>query len=223
MVWFTKQADGFRGWLPVEQNNGTLRTGLAAGDFVVTIVDPDDDASAVVAASESSEKSGLYFFDITSGFITTNGVGEYGIVVEIDTKTGPSSAPHVVMILDSVLKVSQEDFDSLPTVSATADAVWTEQIGDHSGASGSTAEALNDVSAGASPSAIADAVWDETLSDHVTAGTTGNAQRLIQQMTAGFVTVSTDGATITVFDTNGTTVIATYSVDATQRTQKRLT
>lgn len=62
-----------------------------------------------------------------------------------------------------------------PTAAAIADAVWEEQIGDHSGTVGSTAEALDNVAAGASPAQIADAVWDEVLAGHLTAGSTGEA------------------------------------------------
>lgn len=53
-----------------------------------------------------------------------------------------------------------------------ADAVWDEAIADHTD-TGSTGEALNNVSGGASPSVIADAVWDEATSGHTTSGTFG--------------------------------------------------
>ena len=86
-----------------------------------------------------------------------------------------------------------------PTVNAIADQVWEEAIADHSGTSGSTAEALNAAGSAGDPwttmipgsysagqagnilgnlndpaaSAIADAVWDEAQSGHTTAGTFG--------------------------------------------------
>jgi len=112
-MYFTKQADGFRAHFVASQGNGSLRTGLLAGDFTVTVVDPADGATLTPAVSESTQKSGMYFFDITSGFITTNGVGDYGVVVEVDTFAGPSSAPHVRDVFGEVLRVTQEDFDTL--------------------------------------------------------------------------------------------------------------
>ena len=127
MIAFTRQADGYRGWFPVEQNNGTLRIDLAAGDFVVTIVDPDDDAVTTVAVTQSTQKSGMYYFDVLSGFITTNGIGEYGVVIEINTRTGPSGPPHTVQTMNAVLKVSVQDFDSI-TSTAVVDAVLDEII-----------------------------------------------------------------------------------------------
>jgi hypothetical protein len=56
-----------------------------------------------------------------------------------------------------------------------ANDVWEEALADHSGVAGSAAEALANISAGASPTDIADAVWDEALSGHPTAGTAGKA------------------------------------------------
>lgn len=138
MLWFAKQADGFRGWLAVAQSSGVLRTGLLAGDFVVTIVNPSDSSGSTVSVSESSTKPGLYIFDIPSAFITTNGVGEYAVVIEINTKTGPSGAPHVVLSLNNVLKVSQEDFDSLTA------SVWDEAVVSHAIA-GSFGDAITDI------------------------------------------------------------------------------
>ena len=70
---------------------------------------------------------------------------------------------------------TQEQVDALndPTAGEVADAVWEEAIGDHSGTSGSTAEALATSGGGATPAAIADAVWDEAKSGHVAAGSFG--------------------------------------------------
>ena len=112
-MWFTKTADGYRGWFVVTQSNGSLRAGLVAGDFTATVINPADSTSLAPAVAQSATKSGLYFFDVTSGFITTNGVGEYGIVIEVDTFAGPSGPPHVRSALSEVLGVTAEDFDTL--------------------------------------------------------------------------------------------------------------
>jgi len=70
------------------------------------------------------------------------------------------------------------DSNALATGAADdiADQVWEEQIGDHSGTVGSTAEALASGVAPPTPAAIADAVWDEALSGHTGAGSAGEAQ-----------------------------------------------
>lgn len=65
--------------------------------------------------------------------------------------------------------------EGLTNPKTISDQVWIEQLTDHSGVTGSTAEALGNISAGASPSAIADAVWDEQLSGHTTVGSAGEA------------------------------------------------
>jgi hypothetical protein len=110
MVWFAKQSDGFQGWFVVE-NLGALVTGLLPGVFTVTIVDPADAATNTPAVAESVSKLGLYMFTIPSAFITANGVGEYGVVIEINKPAPPP--PRIVDVISAVLKVSQEDFDSL--------------------------------------------------------------------------------------------------------------
>lgn len=60
----------------------------------------------------------------------------------------------------------------LVNTAVVADAVWDETLADHTSV-GSTGEALDNVSAGASPTAIADAVWDKDISAYVTDGKAG--------------------------------------------------
>jgi hypothetical protein len=108
-MWFTKDDDGFRGWLTV-MRNGRLHTGVAA-DITVTVVDEDDSTSTTPAVSESTQLAGLYTFLIPSAFFTTNGTGQYSVVAVVDA-TGPT----VRDVDDYVLRVFEEDFDSLSTV-----------------------------------------------------------------------------------------------------------
>ena len=110
-MWWAKTAVGFRGWFLVETNGGSLRTGLVAGDFTVTVVNPSDTAGTAPVVSESSTKGGLYFFDVPTAFLTTNGIGEYGVVIEIDTFAGPSNAPNVRGTASHVLRVSLADLE----------------------------------------------------------------------------------------------------------------
>lgn len=169
-MWFTRTADTFRGHFAAVRSNGTLRTGLVAADFTATVVDPDDSASTTASVAESTEKAGLYYFDIPSAFFVANGVGEYGVVVEIDT-TASSGTPNVIDVMSENLRLTVEDFDSL--VDSVADQVWEETLADHSGTAGSTAEALDNAGSPPSPAAIADAVWDEPTAAHGAGGTFG--------------------------------------------------
>jgi len=123
-MWWTKQDDGFIVWFHVKKDNGGLRTGLINGDFTVTVRSPQDDDGYVGIVSEST-KLGLYYFEITDTFITTNGPGEYGVVVEVDTFSGPSGNPNVRDSISNVLKVTQEDFDSL------VGSVWDQLVANH--------------------------------------------------------------------------------------------
>lgn len=114
-MWFTRQAAGFRGWFHVRQSTGALRTGLLAGDFTVTVVDPGNTGFTVAPVAESL-KPGLYFFDVLPAFLVTGGVGSYGVSIEVDTFAGPSGPPHVRDADSGVLHVSVDDFDSIATV-----------------------------------------------------------------------------------------------------------
>lgn len=104
-MWLTGEADGFRLWFPAVQGNGSLRTGLVAGDFTATVVDPTDAVTLVPVVAESAVKIGLYFIDITAAFLTANGDGDYGVVIEVDTFAGPSGAPNVRDAFAGTLKV----------------------------------------------------------------------------------------------------------------------
>jgi len=112
-MWFVREDEAFVAWFLTKRTTGVLRTGLIAGDFVATVIDPTDSATTTPAVSESTTKPGLYTFTVPTAFIATNGVGNYGIVVEINTKVGPSGAPHVVDAFASVLVVSTDDFNTI--------------------------------------------------------------------------------------------------------------
>ena len=73
-----------------------------------------------------------------------------------------------------------------------ADAVWEEDLTDHSGTADSTAEALAGASA---PTAgeVADAVWDEARADHTTNGSFGQGAASVQGNVTGNVTGNVGG------------------------------
>jgi hypothetical protein len=107
-MWFTRQVNGFKAWFVVT-SGGSLVTGIAAIRFTVTVVNPADTLTNVPVVAESAVKLGLYTFLIPSAFITTNGVGNYAVVVQVN-KPPPGA---ITAAFNEVLEVSQEDFDSL--------------------------------------------------------------------------------------------------------------
>jgi hypothetical protein len=90
-------AGGWRGWFIVKTNAGVLRTGLVAGDFTATVVNPQDTSTLTPTVSESAQKPGLYSFLITDAFLATHGLGSYGTVVEVS-----ASAPNLTDVVGSV-------------------------------------------------------------------------------------------------------------------------
>ena len=114
-MWFTKDADGFRGWFRAQQPNGKLRVGLPAGAFVVTIRDAPNATSSVVPVTESG-KGGLYFFDVPPAFLAGGGLGEYGVVAEVDTKASGAGPPHVVATFSETLRVNAQNFGDFADV-----------------------------------------------------------------------------------------------------------
>ena len=110
-MWFTKDDDGFRGWFPVARN-GVLHSGIAA-DITVTVVDEDDSTSTSPTVSESVQLSGLYTFVVPSSFFVANGTGQYSVVAVVN-----STGPVVRNVKGEVLRVFDEDFDSVATIIA---------------------------------------------------------------------------------------------------------
>ena len=108
-MYFTKSSQTFRGWFHVQTSLGTLRTGALGDDFVVTIVTADDLGSHISHVTESTQKPGLYYFNIPTSFLVVSGVGSYGISVE----TNIDEYPSVFDCKSHVLNVTQNDVDSL--------------------------------------------------------------------------------------------------------------
>ena len=196
-MWFTKGNSGFRGWFAAIKTNGTLNTGLAASSFTVTTRNPLDTTSSISTVKESG-KLGLYRFDISSSFFLAHGPGEYGVVVEISA--GGNSD-----VLSQVLKVSNNDFDSLASgsitfssstlnqiVSGTTNYVWDTSMTTHN-LSGSAGALLRSASQGPTPtidySTIADYVWDEQLFGHQTSGSSGF---ILSQLSGSMGVITTD-------------------------------
>jgi len=161
MRYFISRTDqGLEVSFSVIQASGSLRTGLVAGDFTVTVVNPGDSATSTPAVSQKTSKAGLYEFTIPSAFFTTHGVGVYSFVVEIDTFAGPSGAPNVRTAFSGVVRAQQEDVDMLADGGA----------GDYVRAT----ESLHDIAGGGlSTAAIATAVWGEPVPGAFAGGSAG--------------------------------------------------
>jgi hypothetical protein len=106
---------------------------------------------------------------------------------------------------------------TLSGVGKIADAVWTENLADHSGTAGSTAEALDEsraervwdyatrtiTSGGISASEVTSAVWGADVDSNVTAGSYGVAFKKIKEGYFGIDgAVNDTSATSSVFETN---------------------
>ena len=108
-MWFTKTTEGMQGWFALSDRTGQLAGGLVSGDFTVTYINPDDDASATATVTESNELAGLYTFLVPASFFSTHGTGVYIVVIVVD-----SSGPDPIRdVLSRPFRVSDNDFDTI--------------------------------------------------------------------------------------------------------------
>tara|TARA_R100001244_G_scaffold25113_4_gene25576 strand:+ start:38537 stop:39349 length:813 start_codon:yes stop_codon:yes gene_type:complete len=116
-MWFTKDSTGFRGWFSVIDSKGNLRTGMIPSDFIATIVDGDDSATDAFVVAESTQKAGFYYFNVTSAFLLANGIGDYGVVVQIDS----SVKPKIRTAFSKVLNVAEKDLNDIAGATTITD------------------------------------------------------------------------------------------------------
>ncbi len=102
----TRQADGIRSYFVAFTKNGLIAPGIDPDDITVTVIAPDLTTSSVVDASETAAKPGVYTLLVPSSFLVDNGLGYYGLIVEVD-----SSSPKVAGVMQDLVKVSQKDID----------------------------------------------------------------------------------------------------------------
>jgi hypothetical protein len=178
-MWLTKVQDDFRGWIVVGDSNGSLATGLTSASFIVTVRDPADTSSSNPIVSESG-KPGLYRFDVTSSFFMSHGVGEYGVVVEVNNGVG------IRDVQSNVLKISQNDLDTLASSSTSllssqsitniVSGVWDANMSSHNQLN-SAGSLLFSSSVGGIASvdytAVRDAVWNAQSSAYQISGSLG--------------------------------------------------
>jgi hypothetical protein len=117
-----------RVWFGVVASDGTPRTGLTSDKFTITTVAPDDSASVSATVSESTQRPGLYYFDIPGSFFTTYGPDTYSAYIQVS-----DSAPLLNASGTKPIKVTQEDIDTLGTNSELLRKLATNRMEQTSG------------------------------------------------------------------------------------------
>lgn len=141
----------YRFWLGASLGSGLLASGIASGDFTVTVRNPGDSVTMAAPTVTEVGATGLYRFDILAAFSTTNGVGQYGVHVEVDS-TSPRSRGVITDAIDFFVNDVDDDVQvgGINTNVITAAAIATDAIGSDELAATAIAE-------------IADGVWDEDI------------------------------------------------------------
>lgn len=147
--------------------DATVSSRAQTGDAMDLVANAVD--GAALDASAVAEIADGVWDEALAGHVGAGTAGEAQnrLDAAITTRAAPGAA--MDLVADAV------DSSALATsaVDEIVDQVWREQIADHSGVAGSTAETLDNVAAPASPAVIADAVWDEVLAGHAGAGSAG--------------------------------------------------
>lgn len=127
--------------------------------------------AAALAADAVAEIADGVWDESLAGHVGAGSAGEAQgrLDAAVSTRAQPGDAMDLVNDAVDAAALATSAVDEI------ADQVWEEPLADHSGTAGSTAEALNNVTAPASPAVIADAVWDEALAGHAGAGSAGEA------------------------------------------------
>jgi hypothetical protein len=98
----------YRIWLAVDDGKGLPKTGLIPGNFTISVIALDDSAKVVASAVVSTQVAGVYYFDVSGVFLTTHGVGNYGVHVVI-----AAVAPKFDAVLGRQLTVNLNDIDMI--------------------------------------------------------------------------------------------------------------
>ncbi len=124
-----------RAFLTIKRSNGVPAPGVDPGDVTITIRNPDDDASSVVALVESALGGGLYYFDVPASFTLAHGTGIYGLLIDVD-----SSSPKVRDVVGGSVPFFSADLDVIQTTAALAvdlalyqGSVWVDSANGNAG------------------------------------------------------------------------------------------
>lgn len=125
-----KVNETYRYWFNIRLGTGAPATGVAGGDITVTVRNPADSAESNPTPSESATTGGLYYFDIPAAFTNTNGVGRYGVTIDVD-----SASPSVRDTGGDPVTFYDVDFDDLSVpgdamdlTTTAVDDIWDEDI-----------------------------------------------------------------------------------------------
>jgi hypothetical protein len=128
------------------------------------------DAAALDASAVTEIVNGVWD-EALAGHSGVGTAGEAQALVDAAVSSRAAPGDAMDLVTDALDSGSLADSGRDKVV----DQVWREQLSDHSGVVGSTAEALGSSVAPPTPAVIADAVWDELLSGHTAAGSAGEA------------------------------------------------
>lgn len=122
-LWKARISTGVRAYFAVSAS-GILRTGLGAGVFTVRVINPTDTAFTAPAVSQSTQRAGIYYFDVPSAFLVTHGAGHYGVSIGVHA-AGPKLDDEK---LES-LEVNTRDIDDLATNNSIVLATLSAAVG----------------------------------------------------------------------------------------------
>ena len=184
-MYFTKTSSSYRAWFSIA-SGGELITNISSGSFIVTLINKNDTSATSSMVTQSLQKPGIYRFDIPSEFLLSNGIGNYGICVEVNQMI----APTVIDVFSKVLQVSQEDFDSL------SGSIWGTNNGlfNISGTMGYLENQIGTTSISASVAvdipSIVSGVWNANASTFNTESSTGWLQNKISSISSSIQSVT---------------------------------
>lgn len=118
-MWFSKDSVGFNGGFIVLDSSNNFKTGLPSSSFTVTIVNPSDTATYVPTVTESAVLPGLYRFFIPPAFLLANGIGDYPVVVQVDTSG--TGGPVIRRAFTELMDVAEKDFNDIAGATTITD------------------------------------------------------------------------------------------------------
>jgi hypothetical protein len=147
--------------------DATITSRAQTGDAMDLVANAVD--AAALAADAVAEIVDGVWDEALAGHVGAGTAGEAQGRLDAAITTRAVAGDAMDLIADAV------DSSALASsaVDEIVDQVWREQIADHSGVAGSTAETLANVAAPPTVGAIANAVWDELLVGHVAPGSAG--------------------------------------------------
>lgn len=168
-MFLTRLDKTLRVWFAAASSAGAYRSGLTQASFTINIVNPADSAQVTAVVSESTQRPGVYYFDVPSSFLLTHGVGDYVVGIKIDSQSGSSGAPQVKTVQSDIIHVTRDDFDSI------SGSVWntSNSAFNTTGTMGNLQNIVAAISGNVNAATIANSVWNAVAASYNTSGTFG--------------------------------------------------